>query len=442
MASISLALARIKQDLRAYLPDHDIEQVCRDNSYCYRRRALAPPALVHLFVLQVLCFNTAITHLRHLGSMSVSAAAYCKARRRLPLAVVQALLRMTADRMRADADRRCGRGASARQRRWCGLRPYLVDGSSTIVPDTPALDRHFGHPAGQKPCCGFPVPRVLGLLDAWSGLIIEALCLPLFTHEMSQVWRVHPRLGRGDLLVGDRGFCSYAHLALLSAQGVAGLFRLHQRRPEADFRRGQTIRRLSRHDRIVRWTKPPAHQKPRWMSDEQYASLPDTLEVRLVRYQTPQAPGRRTRWVIVATTLLDPRKYPADKIADLYGLRWRIETHFAQLKTTLKMRRLKCKTVDGVQKELAAYCLVYNLVHMVMLQAARVQRVEPDRISFLDAVRWLLSAAPDEALAKLIVNPQRPGRHEPRVIKDLQDTYRKMTRPRAYLKRHPQLTKR
>jgi hypothetical protein len=441
MASISRALARVKQDLRTYLPDSIIEQVCRDAGHRYRQRVLAPPMLLHLFVLQVLCFNTAITHLRHLGHMSVSAAAYCKARTRLPLAVVQTLLRITADQMMVRADQ-WGQIGWESGRRWCGLRPHLVDGSSTITPDTPALDKHFGHPSGQKKGCGFPVPRILGLFDAWSGLIVEALCLPLWVHEMSQVWRVHPLLGQGDLLVGDRGFCSYAHLALLNARGVAGLFRLHHRRPEVDFRCGRRVQRLGRDDRIVRWTKPPMHQKPRWMSDDQYALLPATLDVRLVRYQTPPANGRRTREVTVVTTLLDPRAYPADKIAELYGVRWRVETHFAQLKTTLKMRRLKCKTVEGVQKELAAYFLVYNLVHMVMLEAAWRQNVTPDRISFIDAVRWLLSAAPGEALVALIVNPRRPGRHEPRVIKDLQDTYRKMTRSRAYLKRHLELTRR
>lgn len=436
MASIARALSRIKQDLGAYLPDHTIEQACRDAGHTYRRRKLDPVATVHLFVLQVLCFNTAITHLRHLGNMSVSAAAYCKARLRLPLAVVQTLLRRSAETMGTQA-RRVDAGAS---KRWCGLRALLMDGSSTITPDTPALDKHFGHPSGQKKGCGFPVPRILGLFDAFSGLIVEALCLPLCVHEMSRVWQVHPLLGEGDLMVGDRGFCSFVHLVLLQARHVAAVFRLHQRRKEADFRCGKLVRRLGRDDRIVRWKKPT--NKPGWMSPQQYEQLPATLDVRLVRYHTPVERGRRTRVVIVATTLLDPVAYPADKIAELYGLRWRVETHFAQLKTTLKMRKLKCKTVHGVQKELAIYFLVYNLIHMLMLEAATRQNVTPDRISFIDTVRWLLSAAPGDELPTLLVNPRRRDRHEPRVIKDLQDTYRKMTRSRAYLKRHPQLTKR
>src|SRR3954464_636248 len=99
------------------------------------------------------------------------------------------------------------------------------------------------------------------------------------------------------------------------------------------------------------------------------------------------------------------------------------------------MRNFQSKTALGMKNELAAYAMVYNLVHAVMVAAATRQGVTPDRISFIDAVRALLAAEPGEALPDLIVNPKRPGRHEPRVVKDLQDTYRKMTRPRAQLRR-------
>ena len=86
-------------------------------------------------------------------------------------------------------------------------------------------------------------------------------------------------------------------------------------------------------------------------------------------------------------------------------------------------------------KELAVYALVYNLVHCLMCRAAAAQGVEPHRISFIDTVRWLLSAAPGEELPRLIVNPHRPGRHEPRVVKDREDTYTKMTKPRRELRK-------
>jgi hypothetical protein len=444
-ASVPRVLARIKSDLRSYLPDEAIEGACRDAGHAWRERKLGPVATVHLLVLQALWFNTAMTHLRHLAAPAVSAAAYCRARARLPLAALQQLLRDSSSAMRQASGPRAGAGGGTL---WRGLRAYLVDASSTITPDVPGLQKAFGQPKGCKAGCGFPVPKLLGLFDAFTGLVVELLAFPLYTHEQSKVWRLHPLLTPGDLLVGDCGFCSFAHLAMLWGRGVYACFRIHQRqivdfRPRrkdrsrlpARRRKGRPtsvfVRRLGRRDHVVRWRK---QGRPKWMSDAQWDALPQTLEVRELRYTIPRR-GQRTLCVTVATTLLDPALYPKDEVAELYHVRWQVETHFAQLKTTLKMRKLKCKTEDGVRKELAAYCLVYNLVHAAMTEAARRQGVTPDRISFIDAVRWLLAAAPGEELPALVVNPRRPGRHEPRVVKDREDTYTKMTRPRGELRK-------
>jgi len=442
MATISAVLQRIKLDLRVFLPDGMVLEACRHVGHSWRHRHFDPVLTLHLFILQVLHFNTALTHLRHLSKLPMTAAAYCKARMRLPLPALQMLLRQSAAAMRAATDGKAS---------WQGLRTWLVDGSSTIAPDTPALDKAFGHSANQREGCSFPVPKLLGLFDAFGGLVIEILCLPLVVHEQAHVWKLHPLLGQGDLLIGDRGFCSYVHLAMLHLRNVHGCFRLHQRKI-VSFRahrksrcKGQTgkprstfIKRLGRQDQLVRWQKD---QQPKWLGLAQYLTLPETLVVRELRYALA-AKGQRTRKVTVVTTLLDPVLYPKEKIAELYGVRWQVETHFRELKTTLRMRKLKCKTVEGLQKELAVYCLVYNLIHAVMLQAARRQDVTPDRISFIDTVRWLISAEVGEELPALLVNPNRPDRHEPRVIKDLQDTYRKMTKPRAYLRKHPRWAER
>ena len=127
--------------------------------------------------------------------------------------------------------------------------------------------------------------------------------------------------------------------------------------------------------------------------------------------------------------------YSKQEIADLYGLRWSVETHLGEMKTTLKMRKVKCRTPTGVKKELLVYALVYNLVRAIMLQAAVRQRVAVDRISFIDAMRWLQTAQPGDSPPELVVNPYRPNRHEPRLIKDLIDSYRKMSRPRRTLRK-------
>jgi len=330
---------------------------------------------------------------------------------------------------------------------WHGLRAFLVDGSSAITPDTPGLDKALGHPRRQTAGCGFPVAKVLGLFDAFTGMVVEALGLPLYTHDQSKVWTLHPLLSAGDLLVGDCGLCSYAHLAMLHARGVLACFRMHQRQI-VDFRPGRRtrrkgergrprsrfVRRLGRHDQVVRWRRPERCQAPAWMSGEQFDALPPELEVRELRYRIPRK-GQRTLCVTVATTLLDGKRYPTGEVAKLYESRWEVETHFAELKTTLGMRKLKSKDARGALKELAVYCLVYNLVRAVMARAAARQATTPDRVSFIDALRWLLAAAPGEDVPELVINPRRTGRHEPRVRKDRGSGHAFMTKPRAELRK-------
>jgi hypothetical protein len=464
VSSVSRALARIKDDLDPHLPPDAIESACRAAGHRWRERKLGPVETVHLFVLQVLHGNTAIRHLRHLAGHAVgNAAAYCKARMRLPAAVLQELLRKSSASLRESLGGPGGGGGGADPTRWRGHRTFLLDGTGTAVPDTPPLRRVFKRPTGHGgEAPGLPVPKVIGLFDAMTGLVVEAMAFCLFVHEASKAWLLHPLLAAGDLLVGDRGFCSYAHLALLHARGVLGLFRVNERsqivsfryrRKHYDRRRGERgrkaqrgrprskwVRRLGRHDQVVRWVKPLAKEGPRWMTRAQFAALPDELEVREVRYRVSER-GRRTRLVTVATTLLDPAAYPREAIAELYGIRWRVETHLRELKTTLGMARLKCQTEAGVRKELAAYCLAYNLVHAVMVRAAARQRVTPERVSFVDALRWLLTAAPGEDVPALVVNPTRAGRWCPRVLKHATRTFARMVRPRHKYRLRPPLRK-
>ena len=453
MATTSQALKRIQSDLATLMPEQSILDACKAAGHTWRQRQLGPVQTLHLFILQVMACNTAMSHLRLLAGEIFSVAAYCEARIRLPLVALQALLRDSSVAMRKTASDAIGKANGGKDiSLWHGLRAFLVDGSSTITPDTPALQKAFGQPSGQKPGCGFPVPKLLALFDAFTGMVVEMLGFPLYTHEQAKVWMLHPFLKAGDLLVGDRGFCSFVHLAMLHAREVHGCFRCHQRqtisfRPHRKNRDSSTqknrtglptsefVKRLGKHDQIVKW-KLPAKQ-PDWMTAEQWEAMPEWLELRELRY-TLANKGQRTHAVTIATTLHDPALYPKEAIAALYDTRWRVETRFSELKTTLKMRKIKARSEDGVRKELAAYCLVYNMVRAITAAAGLMQKVEPERISFIDALRWLLWATAGDPIPVLVVNPLRKGRHEPRVIKDLQDTYPKMRRPRAQLRKELQ----
>jgi hypothetical protein len=192
--------------------------------------------------------------------------------------------------------------------------------------------------------------------------------------------------------------------------------------------RSRWLRRLAERDQVVEWLKP--RRRPDWLTEEQFSALPESLTLRELRYDVGR-PGFRTRTVTLVTTLTDAEAYPPEALAELYGMRWRVELNLRHLKQTMGMDVLKCQTVDGVLKELAVYALVYNLVRVIMIEAAGRQGRDVERISFVDALRWLAILGGDEELPELVVNPDRPGRVEPRVVKRRPKNYMRMTRTRA-----------
>ena len=183
-------------------------------------------------------------------------------------------------------------------------------------------------------------------------------------------------------------------------------------------------------DHVVIWPKP--ERRPSWISEGRYEALPGEVPVRELRYRV-EAPGFRTREVTLMTTLLSAADYPASALAGLYLRRWQVELNFRHMKITMKMDVLRCQTVEGVLKELAVFALAYNLVRSAMLESARARGVAPDRVSLVDALRWLTGdGAEGEAVLRL--NPSRPGRFEPRVRKRRPKQYPLMQEPRATLR--------
>ena len=447
MAVIADTIARIKRDPLALLGGAErVEQCFKDVGHVWRDCVLTPARTMKLFVLQVLHGNTAISHLRHLArDIDVADSSYCEARARLPLAGVAALA--TAAQLCCEGGRCIEQAAT-----WLGHRVLMTDATAVTTSDTPELQKLWPQPAAQAPGCGFPAIKLLALLDLATGMIVQLTMMCLHTHEMSQLAGPHAGLQRGDVLLGDRAFCSFAHLALLAAMSVDAVFRTHQaqivdftpNRPHRDrgkngkrYEKGlptsRFVCRLGEEDQIVEWTRP--QNRPVWMSAAEHAALPQTLRVRELRYRIT-ARGMRTRVVSITTTLVDPTRYPKREIARLYGLRWEIETNFRHIKSTMRMDQLKCQTPDGVMKELMVYTLVYNMVRAAMAAAAERQQVaDANRVSFIDALRYLRSllttARPEETMPTLRVNRQRLGRWCPRVLKRRPKEYDRMNKPRS-----------
>jgi hypothetical protein len=407
--SMSVALARLARCSEDDLdPQKTFLQRCEQDGHVWRERLLGPRVTLWLFLLQVLHGNTAITHLRHLSGIGFAPASYCQARMRLPLAALGALL--------GSMVHRAGLPGSSGP---TGRRVLFVDGSSFSMPDTPPLRAHFGLQRNQKPGVGYPVAKILGLLDAATGLFVNVMAYRLFTHDMRGVIGLHPALARGDILVGDRAFCSFVHFCLLSGAGVSACCRLHQRRK---------VDRLG----VRRWNKP--QEPPAWMTGKQFATLPGWIDVRVLRHRVEQE-GFRTRVLFIATTLLDEREWSDREVAGLYARRWDIETCFNHLKTTMKMNVLKCHTLEGVMKELCVYLLIYNLVRLRMLRWAARNGVDVRRVSFIDACRALSAEAMGlPRVDRLIVNPDRFGRCNPRAVRRRPKKYPLLTKPRSQWK--------
>jgi hypothetical protein len=439
---ITAILQRLTGEWAALLQPEAILAVCGEVGYTgWRDRVLTPVTTVQLFLLQVLNGNTACCHLPHLSGIRFTAAAYCQARARLPLRFFDLLLERFGCAVQQSA---------LDDGRWHGHRTFLVDGSGCSMPDTPALQDAFGQSTEQRPGCGFPIARLLGLFHAGTGVLLKLVVAPLLTHDLALVQAVHPALQPGDVLVADRGLCSYAHLALLAQAGVHAVLRVGARqivdftpgRPfvKPSVRRTPAVKGIPRsrwlaalgiHDQLVAWLKPTTC--PSWLTREALAALPEALILREVRYGIGR-PGFRTRQITLVTTLLDAAVYRVDDLAELYRLRWQVETALGHLKTTMQMEILHCKTVPGVLKELTVFAIVYNLVRLVMCQSSILQRIGVERISFVDALRWLGAPSTRMPIGALRVNPVRPHRMEPRVKKRRPKSFPLMIKPRQALR--------
>lgn len=446
MASIGFVIEQIKKNPARLLDDLPVREVCLQLGLNFRQRCLDPATTVGLFIQQIIYGNRSCAAVRHLGNRKFTAQAYCDARMRLPLAVLQTLCRRVCDEARALHASKSGESGYL----FLTHRVFVVDGSTFSMPDTPELQKEFGQSGAQKEGCGFPMAHLLAMFDVNTGMLIEAIASPMRTHDLSKVAQMHPHLRDGDLLIGDTAFGSYAHFALLLRAKLHGLMPNHQRRiidftPHRPFvrleqvdeqgkglPRSRWIKSLGHDDQLVEWFKPTT--RPTYMSKEQYDALPESIIVRELRRRVYRAELERWVELTIVTTLLDETIYPADKLVELRLRRWQVEVNLKHLKTTMGLDVLKCKTVQGVRKELAVFTLVYNLVRLIMLEAATQQKTQPDRISFADVLGWIRVANPYQPMPRFIINPRRLGRIEPRAVKRRFTSYDLLNRPRQQMR--------
>ncbi len=430
------------------LDDEDLARTADEVAGPTRDRIFTPAVTAALFLAQVLSDDHscrgAVARLlawragRGLPPCSPDAGGYCKARKRLPEALLPRLARQAADRLRAHAP--AG---------WLfhGRRVVIVDGTTVTMPDTPQNQAAFPQHWRQKPGCGSPIAQMVVLVCLATGCVLDAAIgrrTGKQTGEHALLRSLHGRLRPGDILLGDAYYSSFDEVVTLVGMGVDVVMRQVANR-KTDFRRGT---RLGREDHLVTWQRH--RNRAEWMTREQFAALPRQLVMRELRVRVGK-PGFRTRSFVVVTSLQDPEAFPRVELERAYRDRWNAELDIRSIKQTMRMDVLRCLSPAMVRKEVWAHLLAYNLVRGAMAEAARRRGVPPRSLSFqgarqvLEAFRGELGRASGESAVGLVAAAlraiashrvgDRPDRVEPRVVKRRPKAYPRMQVPRQIARR-------
>jgi hypothetical protein len=367
--------------------------------------------------------------------ISPNASAYCQARKRLPASWLDSIRRQVADRIE---------GEVKQQHLWHGRNVIVIDGSGISMPDTAENQKAYPQSKRQKPGCGFPVARLVAAFSLVTGAMLEMAWGALGVGERTLLHRIWDRFRAGDVALADRGFCGYADFWVLMQRGIDCVMRKNASRSKGVLH----FRRLGKQDRIVLWIKTKVWVK--WMDKGAWAAMPETLAVREIAFAV-DVPGFRTKTITVATTLLDEKAYPKEAFADLYRRRWLAELFLRDIKISMGMDVLRCRTPEMVDKEIRMHLIAYNLIRGLMFQAAITHGVPPFRISFKGTTstlrQWMPFAAlvvgETEAKAMLCIIiqcsardlvPDRPNRIEPRALKRRKKNYQLLNKHRSEFK--------
>jgi hypothetical protein len=369
---------------------------------------------------------------------SSSTAAYCKARQKLDQGTLESILSHTSEGVQAEAD----------PDRLNGRRVIVVDGTGVSMPDTEENQEKWPQQKHQTPGCGFPQAAICACFNLHNGTLLSYELGNKKSHELPMLRKQWSTFKAGDIFLGDKGFCSYFDISSFKDRDVDSVITLARRIPVGE---AEAVKVLGKDDLLIQWKKPARRHKLSSYSQKQWEGLPETLTLRQIKVTVNQ-PGFRTTSFYIITTLLDAEEYPASEIADLYLQRWDIELFFRDIKTTMGMDILRCKTPEMVCKEILMHFIAYNCIRRLMLEAAEKKHVPLRRISFKGSIQALRQWEPHlnqtkisrEEQARLIrllyesiagnIAKERPGRSEPRAVKRRPNHYQLLNKPRHEMK--------
>ena len=416
-----------------------------------RERTYTPKRTFWCFVWQCLHVHAsgrevvrqlqALLALEGAAPVSSEDGAYCAARQRLPETLFARALTATAqacDHLAQPTGFLQGRAVK------------LVDGTALTLAESPQNQAQYPQVSTMKKGCAFPLMKVVAVFSLLSGAIVAAGCGPINVSEFRLLYDLAACLSPNDIVIADRGFGNGSVLAWLQSLKIDFIARSNR---HVDGRRRH--RRLGKNDWLITWKRKPASAV---VPQELFDQLASEFEVRIVRGSLHQR-GFRVRQITVVTTLLDPQLYPAAEILRAYLRRWRLEMCLDDLKTTLGMNVLSCKSPAMVRKEMLTHLIAHNLLRYAMIEAAVQYGAELERISFkgtLDALRQFTQAMAQarskrkrnelwDCLQRTLASdllPFRPNRREPRAIKLRSQKYDRLTTPRHKYKDRPKRNER
>jgi len=370
---------------------------------------------------------------RSLSLPSTSSSAYCQARQKIEQSELEGILAHTTSQLTQQ---------HSVKNNLDSRRVIVVDGTGVSMPDTKSNQQQWPQQRHQKPGCGFPQARICACFDLRSGGVLSYQVGNRKQQELPLLRQQWDTFKAGDIFLGDKGFCSFYDVYKFSVRDVDSVITLARRKPVSS---ANADKILGEDDLLIHWPKPSWNKKSSY-SKEEWLALPEQISLRQIKVNINE-PGFRVKTFYIITTLIDSANYSAKQITELYYQRWDVELFFRDIKTTMGMDILRCKSPDMVQKELLMHFIVYNCIRLLMLKASKQKGVSPRNISFKASVQalrqWEPLLKPDMKLSErnrlidLLYDcisaseiRQRPGRREPRCIKRRPKNFQLLNKPR------------
>lgn len=365
-------------DFLELLSNNELRSIIDNNIPKYRKHIYTPMMTLSMFLAQALnedrSCSKAVNDMiiqsatqENTRAISPNTGAYCLARQKLPLPLLTNLTTKIGELISKN---------TPTQWQWFGRSVKLIDGTTISMPDTIDSQKVYPQPKSQKEGLGFPICRLLAVNCLHTGVILNASmgpCKEKGSDEKSLLRNVLDTFTAGDVVVGDAFFGSYVLLVEMMSRGVDILFeQIGPRKLTSDFGKGIA---LGKKDHLIDFQKPKI--KPDWMGVEDFEKAPKKITIRELKV------GKK----ILITTLLSAKEYPKKELKTLYKKRWHVEVDFRNIKTTLGMVILSCKTAEMCNKEIWVYFLANNVIRLLMAQAAVEHNLMPRQLSFKHTVQ-------------------------------------------------------